>query len=190
MYLKGHQKGDWIDGCKQSSKVFLLNVSLHHLLQFCHQKNLSAAHLSFFFLSQFLRFQRHNYKVISTPWDSTMKNWKACIDDSMTNGVLGIFPHIIFIDLICKVKSIIKTNDDRGKICSRGLLRLSDVTIVTWIFFKTFFMVLSSNLRLFGKFYNFIFMSIFTQISSTVFENHRKGLIQHCEWTKVDFGKF
>ena len=27
----------------------------------------------------------------------------------------GIFAHIIFIDLICKVKSIIKTNDDRGK---------------------------------------------------------------------------
>ena len=101
-------------------------------------KKLSAAHLSFFFLSQFLRFQRHNYKVISTPWDSTMKNWKACIDDSMTNGVLGIFPHIIFIDLICKVKSIIKRNGDRGKICSRGLLRLSDVTIVTWIFLKLF----------------------------------------------------
>ena len=57
-------------------------------------------------------------------------------------------------------------------------------------FFKTFFMVLSSNLRLFGKFYNFIFMSIFTQLSSTVFENHRKGLNQYCEWTKVDFGKF
>ena len=52
-------------------------------------------------------------------------------------------------------------------------------------FFKTFFMVLSSNLRLFGKFYNFIFMSIFTQISSTLFENHRKGLIQYCERSEL-----
>ena len=45
-------------------------------------------------------------------------------------------------------------------------------------FFKTFFMVLSSNLRLFGKFYNFIFMSIFTQISSIAFENYLQKVSQ------------
>ena len=39
-------------------------------------------------------------------------------------------------------------------------------------------MVLSSNLRLFGKFYNFIFMSIFTQISSIAFENYLQKVSQ------------
>ena len=119
MYLKGHHpKGDWIDECKQS-KSFPFQCFTPSLVAILSPKKLFSVHLSFFLPSSIAnklkRFQRHNYKVISTPWDSTMKNWKACIDDSTSQRSRGFSPHIIFIDLICKVKSIIKTNDDRGK---------------------------------------------------------------------------
>ena len=127
-------------------------------------KKLSAAHLSFFFLSQFLRFQRHNYKVISTPWDSTMKNWKACIDDSTSQRSRGFSPHIIFIDLICKVKSIIKTNDDRGKYVRAATIIRCDHRHMG-PFFKKFFSWFCQvcNLSSFWQILRLIVMSIFTE---------------------------